>query len=53
MSLEIRKFVKSVDLTFIEGGKKAENPVELVAVAAAITNPWIDRGFVEKSHNHI
>ncbi len=47
MSLEIRKFVKSVDRTFIEGGKKAEQPVELVSVAAVITNPWIDRGFVE------
>ena len=47
MSLEIRKFIKSVDRTFIEGGKKAEQAVELVSVAAVITNPWIDRGFVE------
>ena len=47
MSLAIRKFIKSVDRTLIEGGKKAEKPVELVTVAAVITNPWIDRGFVE------
>ena len=45
MSLEIRKFIKSVDRTFIEGGKKAEQPVELVSVAAVITNPWFDKGF--------
>ena len=47
MSLEIRKFTKSVERTFVEGGKKAEKPVELISVAAVITNPWIDRGFVE------
>ncbi len=47
MTLEIRKFVKVVDRTFIEGGKEAEKPVELVSVAAIIKNPWIDRGFVE------
>ena len=47
MSLEIRKFVKSVDRTFIEGNKKAEKPVELVSVAAVIANPWFDKGFVE------
>ena len=41
MSLEIRKFIKSVDCTLIEGGKKAEKPVELVSVAAVITNPSI------------
>ena len=47
MNLEIRKFVKSVDRTFIEGGKKSEEPVELVSVAAVITNPWIGKGFIE------
>ena len=47
MDLEIRKFVKSVDKTFIEGGKKAEKPVELISVAVVITNPWIEKGFVE------
>ena len=47
MTLEIRKFSKSVDRTYIEGGKKAFKPVELVSVAAVITNPWHGRGFVE------
>ena len=47
MALEIRKFTKSVDRTYIEGGKEASKPVELVSVAAVISNPWIDRGFVE------
>ena len=47
MDLEIRKFVKSVDRTFIEGNKKAKDPVELVSVAVVITNPWFNRGFVE------
>ena len=47
MDLELRKFAKFVDKTFIEGGKKAKEPVLLVSVAAVIKNPWIDRGFVE------
>ena len=47
MTLEIRKFTKSVDRTYIEGGKEASKPVELVSVAAVITNPWYGRGFVE------
>ena len=47
MTLEIRKFVKSVDKTFIEGGKKASIPVELVSVAAVINNPWYGKGFIQ------
>jgi len=47
MDLNLRKFAKFVDKTFIEGGKKAKNPVLLVSVAAVIKNPWIERGFVE------
>ena len=47
MTLEIRKFSKSVDRTYIEGGKEASKPVELVSVAAVITNPWYGRGFVK------
>ena len=47
MTLEIRKFSKSVDRTYIEGGKEASKPVELVSVAAVITNPWYGRGFIE------
>ena len=47
MNLEIRKFTKSVDRTYIEGNKKTAIPVELVSVAAVITNPWFGKGFVE------
>ena len=47
MDLNLRKFAKFVDKTFIEVGKKAKEPVLLVSVAAVIKNPWIDKGFVE------
>ena len=47
MDLKLRKFAKFVDKTFIEGGKKAKDPVLLVSVAAVIENPWAGKGFVE------
>ena len=47
MELKLRKFVKFVDKTFIEGGKKAKEPVLLVSVAAVIQNPWVGKGFIE------
>ena len=47
MDLKLRKFSKFVDKTFIEGGKKAKEPVLLVSVAAVIENPWAGKGFVE------
>ena len=47
MKLELRKSTKFVDKTFIEGGKKAKEPVLLVSVAAVIENPWAGKGFVE------
>ena len=47
MELELRKFAKFVDKTFIEGGKKAKEPVLLVSVAAVFKNPWHGKGFVE------
>ena len=47
MNLEIRKFTKFVDKTFIEGGKKAKEPVLLVSVAVVFKNPWHGQGFVE------
>ena len=47
MELKLRKFAKFVDKTFIEGGKKAKEPVFLVSVAAVIQNPWAGKGFVE------
>ena len=47
MKLELRKFTKFVDKTFIEGGKEAEQPVLMVSVAAVFKNPWHGKGFVE------
>ena len=47
MDLKLRKFAKFVDKTFIEGGKKAKEPILLVSVAAVIENPWAKKGFVE------
>ena len=47
MKLEVRKFVKFVDKTFIVGGKDAKEPVLLVSVAAVFKNPWHGQGFVE------
>ena len=47
MDLKLRKFAKFVDKTFIEGGKKANEPVLLVSVAAVIENPWARKSFVE------
>ncbi|MDA7688488.1 amino acid synthesis family protein, partial [Pelagibacteraceae bacterium] len=41
MTLEIRKMCKFVDTTY------CEEPVELISVAAVITNPWVDQGYVE------
>ena len=40
MELKLRKFAKFVDKTFIEGGKKAKEPVLMVSVAAVFKNPW-------------
>ena len=47
MDLKLRKFAKFVDKTFIEGGKKAKEPVLLVSVAGVIQNPWSGKEFVE------
>ena len=47
MDLNLRKFAKFVDKTFIEGGKEAKQPVLLVSVAAVFKNPWDGQGFVE------
>ena len=47
MKLELRKFAKFVDKTFIEGGKEPKEPVLLVSVAAVFKNPWHGKGFDE------
>ena len=48
MNLNLRKFTKFVDKTFIEGGKEAKKPVVMVSVAAVFKNPWHGKGFVEE-----
>lgn len=47
MSLEIRKIVRYVETTLIEGGRVAETPWVMGGVAAVIKNPWAGKGFVE------
>lgn len=47
MPLEIRKIVRYIDETYIEGGKAADRPWIMAAVAAVIRNPWAGQGFVE------
>lgn len=45
--IQIRKLVNYTEETRIEGGKVAETPLRMFAVAAVLTNPWAGRGFVE------
>ena len=47
MDLKIRKIVRYIDETYIEGGKAADRPWIMVAVAAVIQNPWAGQGFVD------
>jgi hypothetical protein len=47
MTVEVRKLVRYVEDTFIEGGRAAGKPLKLFAVAAVVRNPWAGRGFVE------
>ena len=43
----IRKTVTFVEITYIEGGRAPDAPVEMAGVAAVIQNPWAGRGVVE------
>jgi hypothetical protein len=47
MTPEIRKVVVFDEYTHIEGGKPAETPHRMFAVAVVIQNPWAGRGFVD------
>lgn len=47
MSATIRKTVVNVETTFIEGGRKAAQPLKLIAAAAVVKNPWAGKGFVD------
>ena len=44
MNINLRKFTKFVDKTFIEGGKDAKEPVLLASVVAGFENPWHGQG---------
>ena len=43
----VRKTVTYHETTYIEGGKEAPIPLQLMAAAAVIKNPWHGQGFVE------
>lgn len=47
MSLLVKKYVSYSEDVVWEGGRAAEPPLRLFAVAAVLRNPWVDRGFVE------
>ena len=47
MPAQIRKFVHHVEEIHHEGGRDAERPIAMIAVAAVIRNPWAGQGFVE------
>ena len=47
MAAEIRKTLLHVENNLIEGGKRAQTPLTMIAAMAVITNPWAGRGFVE------
>jgi hypothetical protein len=44
---ELRKISTFVETSYIEGGRRAEQPVTTVVVAAVVRNPWAGKGFVE------
>ncbi|MGH1538897.1 MAG: amino acid synthesis family protein [Arenicella sp.] len=47
MTIELRRVVTFNETQLIEGGKKADKPLDLFIAAAIIKNPWSGRGFVE------
>ena len=47
MALDLRKVVLHTEEIHIEGGRPADPPLLLLGVAAVLTNPWADQGFVE------
>lgn len=47
MAFQIRKIVTYTETVLIEGGKVADRPVTMAAVAVVMSNPWHGRGFVE------
>ncbi|TIO22879.1 MAG: amino acid synthesis family protein, partial [Mesorhizobium sp.] len=44
MDLGVRKFCTFIEEVFVEGGKKADQPISMVVVAAVLKNPWAGQG---------
>jgi hypothetical protein len=47
VDLAVRKLVRYVEETRIEGGRAAEKPLQMIGIAAVVANPWAGRGYVE------
>lgn len=47
MTLEVRKTLLTSETTFVEGGRRADVPLRLIAALAVVRNPWAGRGYVE------
>lgn len=47
MEPKIRKLVTYVENVMMDGGRQAQRPLQMFAVAAVMENPWASRGFVE------
>jgi len=45
--VNIRRIVTYCEETFVDGGKEAQVPLKLFAVAAILLNPWRDSKFVD------
>jgi hypothetical protein len=45
--LEVRKLYTAIEEVRVEGGKKVDEPIKMIAVMAVIENPWAHQGFVE------
>ncbi|HEY9576557.1 MAG TPA: amino acid synthesis family protein [Pseudobacillus sp.] len=45
--LEIRKVYTAIEETRIEGGRKLEKPIKMIAAMLVMKNPWAGRDFVE------
>lgn len=47
MSLSVKKYVSYTENVLSDGGRIADKPLQLFAVAAILKNPWAGRGYVE------
>lgn len=47
MSLFVKKYVSYTETVLSDGGRVADNPLQLFAVAAILRNPWAGRDYVE------